>query len=408
MNYTNKQLAKIESNIWKYTVHLVTNKRVFAAILSLYYLTIPNVEIQNVGWIMFCGSLASFLFELPSGYLSDKIGHKNTMIIGRVLLVLSSLFFLFANSFILLSLGAICLSLSWAFFSGTGAAFMHDTLKALGKDDQYSKIMGKAASIGHAVPIAFMIIAPMMVEISYKMPFAFALVLDIIGLLAVISLRRVKRSAEHKKQVKESKLKDVFKESIDLGYMPFAILGALIAALIFIVQVYRAPYQEFIGADVIWFGLYLGLGRAIVSVLSAYSGKIKQYFNIFTFKLFQILIFSIFLITIAFVDNITVILIAFIICNGFQWGLGQVSRHFTLEIIGDSKFKATHFSISGQINQAITALGMILMGHMINLFSYQTTFLLFGITLLVLGMTLYTYILKDRKNRDYYNKKALM
>ena len=402
MQYTERQLQKIESNIWKYTVHLITNKRVFAAILSLYYLTIPNVEVQNIGWIMFCGSVASFLFELPTGYLSDKIGHKNTLIIGRLLLVASSLFFLFADGLTFLIIGAVCLSLSWAFFSGTGSAFMHDTLKALGKDNEYSKIMGKAASIGHAVPIVFMIIAPMMIEISYKMPFAFALFLDIIGLLAVISLRRVRQSEQHKKEVKESKLKDVFKESVSLGYMPFAILGAVISALIFIVQVYRGPYQEFIGADVVWFGVYLGLGRAIVSVLSAYSGKIKEYFNIFTFKLFQILIYSVFLFTIAFVDNVTVILIAFIICNGFQWGLGQVSRHFTLEIIGDSKFKATHFSISGQINQSITAVGLILMGHMINIFSYQTAFLLFAVVLLVLGMSLYFYILRDAKHRKYY------
>lgn len=406
MQYTERQLQKIESNIWKYTVHLITNKRVFAAILSLYYLTIPNVEVQNIGWIMFCGSVASFLFELPTGYLSDKIGHKNTLIIGRLLLILSSLFFLFANGLPFLIIGAICLSLSGAFFSGTGSAFMHDTLKAIGKDSDYSKIMGKSASIGHAVPIAFMIIAPVMIEVSYKMPFVFSLILDIIGLLAVISLRRVKQSEQHKKEVKESKLKDVFQESIKLGYMPFAILGAVISALIFIVQIYRGPYQEFVGADVIWFGVYLGLGRAIVSVTSAYSGKIKEYFNIFTFKLFQITIYSAFLFTIAFVDNVTVIIIAFILCNGFQWGLAQVSRHFSLEIIGDSKFKATHFSISGQINQAITAVGMILMGHMIDIFSYQTAFLLFAIVLLVLGMSLYFYILSDAKHRKYYKLKC--
>jgi len=66
----------LQGNIWKYTLLLIANKRIFVAILGAYYLTIPDVNAAGIGIILLAGSLAGFVFEIPSGYVSDKIGHK--------------------------------------------------------------------------------------------------------------------------------------------------------------------------------------------------------------------------------------------------------------------------------------------------------------------------------------------
>lgn len=107
----------LQNNIWEYTFLLIANKRVFVAIIGAYYLTIPDVTPKIIGFIFFAGSLAGFLFEVPSGYVSDKIWHKYALIISRGLMILSTIFFLIANNITFLILGSIFLSLSAAFHS---------------------------------------------------------------------------------------------------------------------------------------------------------------------------------------------------------------------------------------------------------------------------------------------------
>ena len=58
---------KLTANIWKYTLILIANKRVFIAILGAYYLTIPDIAAKEIGLILLVGQLTTFLFEIPSG-----------------------------------------------------------------------------------------------------------------------------------------------------------------------------------------------------------------------------------------------------------------------------------------------------------------------------------------------------
>ena len=88
----------LEGNIWKYGLFLVLHKRVYAAILGAYYLTIPDVTVQTIGVIFLLGKLGGTLFEIPSGYLSDKLGHKNALVFTKVLATISTLLFLLATN----------------------------------------------------------------------------------------------------------------------------------------------------------------------------------------------------------------------------------------------------------------------------------------------------------------------
>tara|TARA_Y100001960_G_scaffold333662_1_gene440049 strand:- start:3019 stop:4218 length:1200 start_codon:yes stop_codon:yes gene_type:complete len=397
MEYTEKQKLKIEKNIWKYAIFLITNKRATAAILSLYFLSIPNIHAQHIGWIMLAGNAASFLFEIPSGYLSDKMGHKNMLILSKTLLVISSTAFLLANNMWLLMLGSACLAMAFAGSSGTGSAFMHDTLKALGRDDEFAKITGKVAAFGFGVPLIFSASAPFLIEYSYKAPFALSLVLDIIGLWAAISLRRVKHSEEHKQQVKETKFKDVIKEAKDLKYLSIATLSGFLAGALIGFQVYRGPYHEFVGVDVIWLGVFFAAGRVIASTMVAYSGRIKNMFNdIYAFEKFQAIAFSLLFIGFVLTDNMYAVIALFILMNGLQWGLSQVGVHFSMEIIGQSKFKATILSLRGQFKESASAFVALVLGYLISGYCFSYAIIIFTVFFIIMVSLLYLNTLRER------------
>jgi len=389
------QPHNLESNIWKYTVSLVTNKRIFAAILGAYYLTVPDVTAQTIGFIVLVGNLAGFLFEIPSGYLSDKMGHKQTLVFAHFLMLVSSILFAIANNTVLLIIASVFFNTAGAFRSGTGSAFMHETLRALGRDHEYAKVTGKSSSIGFLIPIVLTAAVPFLVEISFKLPFIIAAGLDVIGLLVALTFVAPNVPPVEIEEIKATNFKQVLAEGRSLGYLKFSLFNALISGSLIAFSIFRAPYQIELGILVIWFGVLLGAGRLMASGLLFYSGKIKHWFtDIHAFNWFRIFLYTILIALVALSDNLWLVLGTFILINGFQWGLTQISQGFTMEIIKQSKFKATLLSITSQIDSLISGVGAFLIGALIVKTSYQIGFAVLAGVFFGLTVMLNLYIVK--------------
>lgn len=335
----------LQGNIWKYTLILIANKRVFVAIIGAYYLTIPGVTTQTIGVLLLLGNVVSFFLEIPSGYISDKIGHKQALILSRVFMALSSLVFLYTDNIVFLIMAVILWSASGAFQSGTGSAFMHETLRGLGREHEYTKVMGKVGSVGFAVPIIFMVLVPFLVSVSYRLPFALSLIVDLIGLSAAISLVSPKVSAEHIEEVNTTNFWQVLGEGHRLNFFVFALFSSIVSGALFSFGGFRAPYQLFLNLPVIWFGVLFGIGRAGASLLLAYSGHLQKYFSIFSFYRFEIILYGILFLTLGFVTTPWVVALVFIVSNAFNWGLSRIDEGYQMNIIRTSKFKATLLSV---------------------------------------------------------------
>lgn len=391
----------LQGNIWKYTLLLIANKRIFVAILGAYYLTIPDVNAAGIGMILLAGSLAGFVFEIPSGYVSDKIGHKQALVISRVCILLSTILFLVANDITFLILAGIALSTGIAFHSGTGSAFMHETLRGLQREKDYARVMGKISSIGFAVPIVFMVLVPFLVSISFKLPFAIALVVDLVGLFAALSLVVPPVPKEEVEEIGVTNFRQVLQEGYRLHFFTFALFSGIISGVLFSVGGFRAPYQSFFEVPIIWFGVFFGVGRAFASLLLAYSGKIRAITTIYSFYKFQLILYTVFILILAIASTWWIVVIAFIVINAFQWGLSKVDNSYMMEIIRSSKFKATLLSTHAQIEHIVGAVASFGIGFAIERFSYQSGFLYLGIGFFVILIALYLYIIKQRKAGVY-------
>ena len=391
----------LQGNIWKYTLLLIANKRIFVAILGAYYLTIPDVNAAGVGIILLAGSLAGFVFEIPSGYVSDKIGHKQALVISRIVILLSTILFLVANNIIFLILAGIALSTGIAFHSGTGSAFMHETLRGLQREKDYASVMGKISSIGFAVPIVFMVLVPFLVSISFKLPFAIALIVDLVGLFAAISLVTPPVSQEEIKEIGVTNFRQVLREGYHVNFFTFALFSGIISGTLFSVGGFRAPYQTFLEIPVIWYGVFFGIGRAFASLMLAYSGRIRAITTIYSFYKFQLILYTFFILILATISTWWIVVIAFIIINAFQWGLSRVDNSYMMDIISPSKFKATLLSTHAQIEHIVAAVASFGVGFAIERVSYQSGFLYLGIGFFVILMLLYLYILGQRKAGVY-------
>ncbi len=383
-----KQKIGLEANVWKYGLYLVTNKRIFAAILGAFYLTIPDVTPKILGVIMIAGSLSAFIFEIPSGYLSDKMGHKEALVVSRVIMLCSTLLFLFADSISFLILAGVFMSASQAFFSGTGSAFMHETLRALKREGEYTKVMGKLSSAGFAIPVLLTAAVPFLIELSYKMPFVVGLVLDIVGLITALSFTKPHVTAVEIAEIKAKNLFHVLRESRQLNLLPVALTSGIISGTLFVMGGFRAPYQTLLDVPVIWYGVFHGIGRLLASLMLAYSDVIRNTFPFRRFYISQMILFSFLILSLYFLESSVYVVSIFILLNAFQWGLGQVDLGYQLDLVRSHSHKATLLSISSQFDHITAIIYGLVLGMVIEYTSYQTGFLVMGIALLAMLLPL--------------------
>jgi len=85
-----------------------------------------------------------FILEVPSGYCSDRYGRRPTLIIASIMKVLACTLFVVANSLEVLVAAQVLMAASTAFQSGSDSALLFDSLRALGREDEYTESESRA------------------------------------------------------------------------------------------------------------------------------------------------------------------------------------------------------------------------------------------------------------------------
>ena len=396
MNIYSVKNTGVAGNIWKFAILLITNKRTYMPFFSIFLLTLPNATAQTVGFVTFIGQLCGFIFEVPSGYLADKVGHKSALVMGKFALALSTLFIVLATTPLFYIITAVLMAFGQAMLSGTVSAFMQETLDDIGKTSLYSSIIGRLSSVGFAIPVILIIILPILAELSYQWAFSVVLFFDLVGVIFAISMKKPRM----KKKVDEFDLKikgNIFKEYIQIGWLPYVLFSSLFFMVLFSATAgFKNPFQEEIGFSISMLGILWAFSRVGVSSLLLLNGWFKKYFNLKQIILVQGLGFIITLIGVALVSNKWIISTLFIFGTALMWGFASVKDHLMLEYIENSNLKSTFLSINAFFKKILTAIASLLMGYLVFNYSYQDGFLVFGligIFVFVLGMI----FLKNKK-----------
>ena len=138
---------KLELNVQLYPLFRVAGDAlawlpIFFLFFSQYLSLSEVIALEAVYYI------AVVLAEVPSGYFSDRFGRRTTLLLSCVTLIVSYLFFLSGQTFLLLAVGQILLATSLAFRSGTDTSLLYESLSALGRANEYGDREAKAGQYG--------------------------------------------------------------------------------------------------------------------------------------------------------------------------------------------------------------------------------------------------------------------
>lgn len=222
--------------------------------------------------------LAAFLFEIPSGYMSDCLSRRRVMIAGGVSTIAGYVSIALASGFWTLIMGEALLGIASALFSGTLEAYTYDLLKRNKTQKQFLKEFGSITTWAGVASFVAMIIGGILygyIGANILWVEAVIMLFGTVAFLFLPELLEVKRVVKHKDAITDavSITVNTLKNPKLRNLILFpSLYGAFTIVMFWILQ----PIMDTVKIPVGLFGVYAGASQLFRIILSKYAYKICE------------------------------------------------------------------------------------------------------------------------------------
>lgn len=247
------------------------------AVATLFYQAI-GINYTQLSLLWLAMAITQAILEIPFGILSDKIGHRATVLLGYIAFAGAILLIGMGTDIWLPLAGGALWGVSAALLSGSADAFLYDTLKANDNADDYLRFKGMhsmAASLGiiaGAIPGAYLF------EISIRYPwYAHASSIGLAFILFAFTRNPSVRPSDEEDTTKRSH----FRNSLTTIWQRKALLWLTIFSTLSIFPLYgmsmiRQPYLVERGVQVIHLGYIFAAIEVLGSIVSFLAHRFEK------------------------------------------------------------------------------------------------------------------------------------
>ncbi|MFX0039429.1 MAG: MFS transporter [Promethearchaeota archaeon] len=382
-------LKKWRSNIWKtYLIHFIEGFHLISGILLPFFLTWGRISFVEVMFLQSYFTIMILVFEIPCGAIADYISRKFSLILGAVSTAFAALIYGSYPSIYIFAIGETLWAFGAALTSGTNMAFIYDTLRKLGREDEVSKVMARNRSfsllgIALSAPIGSIIGA----YFSLNLVMSLIFIPFIIATLISMTLKEPNHDLERKKAdkyftiVKSGFTELTTNKILRILAVEMVITESLVFFLIWTYQV----YLEALNFQLIFFGFISTLMTLIQilfnNLIPTLENKIQ---NKRKFLKFYTIIPGIAFILMALIHYIpiSIPLILIVIGLGFSRSLIFI-KGINKEI--ETENRATVISTINMIASLIRAILYPLVGYLV-MWNLSITFIVLGTLIVVFAL----------------------
>jgi len=182
--------------VWKFYLYRATLSEGFVyPIITLYLLSrgLSDGDVGLVNGLFFAGVVGA---EIPTGYVGDKIGRRNSLIVSTLLMSVSMFAFTVSGTVPAFSAVYVFWGIALTFRSGTGSAYLYDMLEERLDTDEYSKITGRGGAAFLVTSAITSIAGGVLYGIDHRIPFVAAGLITASGALVLLSMPETQQYAE--------------------------------------------------------------------------------------------------------------------------------------------------------------------------------------------------------------------
>ena len=342
----------------KFFLYLLSQRRNFIPILSIYYLMLPDTTANQIGVFTALWYFTSFILEIPSGYLSDRIGHRKTLIFSKMLQSLSVILFIVwyfvwpVWNFYCFVFAFIFQSVGFSFFSGTTWAYYHELLEQEWKWNLYGKKMSQLKWQVSLLSAFIIVLLPFFTEFHILWPLIIWLFFDILGTLSIIVLPNVEQT-EH--STPQKNILELLKESKLNRGLYISIFMWLSIWFFMWEHAYRWLYLEHLWYPLALMWTIMAGSRIVWYFVWKYAHNIENFLSIRTHFFLEILAFTWWLFAIYYFSNPYIVGIIYILMIWYQHGRKPILENYLLQnYISDKRYKATFLSMESQFSSIVS------------------------------------------------------
>jgi len=376
----------------------VLGSLIFVAPVLVIFMQSRGLTFSQIMFLQSLFAISGMVFEVPSGYFSDKLGRKVTILIGSIFLTLGAFLIVIAHNFWTFLTMEIVFGFGYAMLSGTVSSLLYETLLELNRQKEYTKIWGQL-NFYSLMSVAFASIVGGFIA-KYSLDLTVSLVVVPFAVSIVVSLFLVEPKV-HKKRKKQS-IREDFKEvggflktntTITLIIIFSAVVFMFNQSVFWLYQ----PYFKESGIPLEYYGVIFASFQVVAAYASKYSHVIKEKIGI-----------KALLIIIGLGSPISIALMGL---NMQIWGFifiyaQQVTRSFKMVVVSqimhdslESHFRATVDSIANFIAKIGFAATLPIIGYFLDFNSLSVVLIWLGIIGFVsVGSVVYLIIKKSTIN----------
>lgn len=231
------------------------------------------------------------MFEIPSGYLSDRFSRKRVMIMGAVLRVFGFVILTITYGFWGLVLGEALLGVSGALFSGTLEAYTYDLMKRDESQKHFLKEFGRIKTFGAIADFIAVIFGGVLFtriggDGLLWIMLAFG-VLTILAFLFLPELSEVKRTVKSKNSITDA-VSITYRTLKNAKLRNLIVFPSLFGAFTIVLLWLMQPVMKTAQVPVSLFGFYMGITNLSTIFFSKYAYKICARFSEITVSVISI------------------------------------------------------------------------------------------------------------------------
>ena len=178
--------------------------------ISILYLTgTKGFSVSQVALLSSIYSLSAIISQIPAAILADRIGLRNSMIVGNIFVMLWGILYLVVPTFSIFFIGDIFCAFGFALKGVSESPFIYSTLKKMGKVSEFAKVEGKGSSLYFIVEAIASIVAGYLYFINPYLPLIFACICALIAVILAFYMKSTKIQ-ERDKQTPKERFKEMF------------------------------------------------------------------------------------------------------------------------------------------------------------------------------------------------------
>jgi len=244
--------------------------------ILVLYLTAKGLSFAEIMALQSISAIGTFIFEVPTGAVADRIGRKHSIFLGAIIWAVSLTMYILGKSYIIFILAELTFSLGAAFKSGADSALIFDSLKAEGREKEYQGIEGKARAFALYAQAIGSVVAGFVYEINIFLPMIISVIFMIVTAFITLSFKEPPMEEEGSK-ASETYFKQIYESGKHV--LTHEKLKAIILYTMMFSIFYRAgfwyyqPYMETVKIPVRYFGIIF----FIFNITAAFFSKRSSY-----------------------------------------------------------------------------------------------------------------------------------